>query len=255
MRENAIKAAWRRDQPVVNGWLTLPAAAVAEIMAHQGWDSLTIDLQHGLIDYGATVPMLQAISTTATVPVVRVPFLDPGIIMKVLDAGAYAVICPLVNTPEEAARFVAACRYPPEGSRSFGPIRASLYAGSTDPAAANREIATLAMIETREGLARVVEIVRVPGLDAVYVGPSDLALSLGYPPRVDPDEPTVVAAIDRVLHAAQARGMTAGVHTDSAVYAGRMIDKGFRFVTAGTDVRLLDARATKVLGALGRGRR
>ena len=110
MRENLIKAAWRRDEPVVNGWLTLPTSTTAEVMAHAGWDSLTIDLQHRLIDYQMAVAILQAISTAKTVPLVRVPWPEPGIIVKVLDAGAYGVICPMINSAEEAARFVACCR-------------------------------------------------------------------------------------------------------------------------------------------------
>src|SRR5690242_4032176 len=144
MRPNRIKACWQRDESVVNGWLTLPTSIPAEVMAHEGWDSLTIDLQHGLIDYQTAVTILQAISTTATVPLVRVPWLEPGIIMKALDAGAYGIICPIINSAEEAARFVAACRYPPAGVRSCGPIRANVYAGPGYVAGANDQIVTMA---------------------------------------------------------------------------------------------------------------
>src|SRR6266478_5182765 len=132
MRENLLKALWQDGAYAVNGWVTLPATFSAEIMAQQGWDSLTIDLQHGLIDYQTAVGILQAISTTPTVPLVRVPWLDPAIIMKVLDAGAYGVICPMINSAAQAAAFVAACRYPPAGIRSCGPIRANIYAGPAD---------------------------------------------------------------------------------------------------------------------------
>lgn len=129
MRENILRALWQHDRYAVNGWLSLPATFSAEVMAQQGWDSLTIDLQHGLIDYETAVGMLQAISTTRTVPLVRVPWLEPGIIMKVLDAGAYGVICPMINSAAEGREFVAACRYPPAGIRSCGPTRANIYAG------------------------------------------------------------------------------------------------------------------------------
>jgi 4-hydroxy-2-oxoheptanedioate aldolase len=105
MRENRLRTLWQNDQAAVNGWLAIPNSFSAETMAHQGWDTLTIDLQHGVIDYPAMVTMLQAISTTATVPIVRVPWLEPGIIMKTLDAGAYGVICPMVNTREDAQKF------------------------------------------------------------------------------------------------------------------------------------------------------
>eukprot|EP01136_Pigoraptor_vietnamica_P001471 Opistho-1_new@28150 len=107
MRSNRLREIWAGGGAVVNGWLAIPNSFSAETMAHQGWDSLTIDLQHGVVDYQAMIPMLQAISTTDTVPVVRVPWLEPGILMKTLDAGAYGVICPMVNTREDAQKLVA----------------------------------------------------------------------------------------------------------------------------------------------------
>jgi len=169
MRENILRALWQRDEYAVNGWLRLPATFSAEVMAHQGWDSLTIDLQHGLIDYETAVGMLQAISTTRTVPLVRVPWLEPGIIMKVLDAGAYGVICPMINSAAEGREFVAACRYPPAGIRSCGPTRANIYGGPDYIANANRTIVTMAMIETRSGLDSLDEILSIEGLDAIPI--------------------------------------------------------------------------------------
>src|SRR5512134_1886291 len=119
MRENRIRKLWREDKAVVNGWLAIPSTFSAETMAHQGWDSLTIDMQHGVVDYQMAVNMLTAVSTTNTVPMVRVPWLDPGIIMKSLDAGAYAVICPMINSRAEAEKLVSYMRYAPRGVRSF----------------------------------------------------------------------------------------------------------------------------------------
>jgi 4-hydroxy-2-oxoheptanedioate aldolase len=237
----------------VNGWLSLPATFSAEVMAHQGWDSLTIDLQHGLIDYQTAVGLLQAISTTRTVPLVRVPWLDPAIIMKVLDAGAYGVICPMVNSASEAREFVAACRYPPAGIRSCGPIRANLYAGPDYVANANRTIITMAMIETRAGLDNLDEILSVEGLDAVYVGPADLALALGCEPRLDPTEEDVVKAIEHIVVRARKKKIVAGIHTASTANAQKMIGQGFQFVTVSSDVRLLVAKASEVLQTMGRG--
>src|ERR1700722_491824 len=179
MRESALQSLMSKDLPALNGWLCLPASFSAEIMAGQGWDSLTIDLQHGLIDYQVAVGMLQAISSGRATPLVRVPWLDPAIIMKVLDAGAYGVICPLINSASEARQFVAACHYPPGGTRSCGPIRASIYAGPDYVANANRTIITMAMIETRAGLDNLDSILSVEGLDAIYVGPADLSIALG----------------------------------------------------------------------------
>src|SRR3569623_931087 len=134
MRENKNRSIWKSGGAVVNGWLAIPSSFSAEVMAHQGWDTLTVDYQHGVTVYASAVAMFTAISSTSTIPIARVPWLDPGIIMKTLDAGAYAIICPMVNSREDAEKFVYACRYPPEGGRSFGPIRASLYGGAEYPA-------------------------------------------------------------------------------------------------------------------------
>jgi 4-hydroxy-2-oxoheptanedioate aldolase len=222
-------------------------------MAHQGWDSLTIDLQHGLIDYQTAVGMLQAISTTRTAPLVRVPWLEPGIVMKVLDAGAYGVICPMINSAAEAREFVAACRYPPAGIRSFGPTRANIYAGPDYLANANRTIITMAMIETRSGLDSLDEILSTEGLDAIYVGPSDLSLALGCEPQLDTNEPIVVETIEHIVVQARKKNVVAGIHTASTGYAQKMIQLGFRFVTVSSDVRLLMAKASEVLKTMGRG--
>jgi 4-hydroxy-2-oxoheptanedioate aldolase len=253
MRENRLRALWQQDGYAVNGWLSLPATFSAEVMAHQGWDSLTIDLQHGLIDYETAVGILQAISTTRTVPLVRVPWLDPGIIMKVLDAGAYGVICPMINSAAEAREFIAACRYPPAGIRSCGPIRASIYAGPDYIANANQTIITMAMIETRSGLDNLEEILSVEGLDAIYVGPSDLSLALGYEPRLDPDKAAIVEAIEHIVAQARKKKVVAGIHTASPAYAQKMIQDGFQFVTVSSDIRLLVAKVSEVLQTMGRG--
>ena len=146
MRENRLRALWRDDKTAVNSWLAVPSSFCAEVMAHQGFDSLTIDLQHGIVDYQAMVGMLQAISTTDTVPVVRVPWLEPAAIMKALDAGAYGIICPMVSTREDAQKLVAYSHYAPQGTRSFGPIRANLYGGADYATHANDTIVVFAMI-------------------------------------------------------------------------------------------------------------
>jgi len=245
-----LKTIWREGGAVVNGWLHVPSSFSAEVMAHAGWDSLTIDMQHGPVDYGSLVPMLQAISTTETVPVVRVPWNDPGLIMRVLDAGCYAVICPMINTPEEAEAFVRACRYPPEGDRSFGPYRATLYGGQDYTDHANETVVTMAMIETQQALDNLDQILGVRGLDAVFVGPSDLGQSLGLGPGMDRDEPPVLEAMDSVLAAANERTLAAGIFTGSPAYALRMVEKGFRFVTISSDARLMASAAAGVVTAL-----
>jgi len=253
MRENRIRSLWKAGGAVVNGWLSIPSGFAAETMAHQGWDSLTIDMQHGLIDYAAAVAMLTAISTTATVPMVRVPWNEPGILMRMLDAGAYAVICPMVNTRDDAERLMAATRYPPLGSRSMGPVRALLYGGADYPRGANDTVVVFAMVETRQALDNLDEILRVPGLDAVYIGPADLSLALGCSPSFDDVDPPVAEAIDFVLARAKARGIVAGIHNGTAEGALKRIGKGFQFVTIGSDARFMAAGAQQVVAKMRQG--
>jgi 4-hydroxy-2-oxoheptanedioate aldolase len=250
MRENRLRTMWQNDQAAVNGWLAIPNSFSAEVMAHQGWDTLTIDLQHGVIDYAAMVTMLQAISTTPTVPIVRVPWLEPGIIMKSLDAGAYGLICPMVNTREDAQKFVAWTNYAPKGTRSFGPVRATLYGGADYPTHANDTIVRFAMIETAQALDNLDAIMSVEGLDAIYIGPSDLSLALGCRPVFDDVDPPVAQAIDHILARATAHGIKAGVHNGIAEGALARIAKGFRFVTVGSDARLMAAGSQQVLASM-----
>jgi len=234
----------------VNGWLALPTSFSAEVMAHQGWDSLTVDMQHGVVDYAQALHMFTAISTTGVVPLARVPWLDAGIVMKVLDAGAYGVICPMVNNRRDAEAFVSAARYPPRGRRSFGPIRALLYGGADYPAHANDTVLTIAMVETAEALDNLDAIMSVDGLDAVYIGPADLSNALGCTPKFDQDEAPVVEAIDAIAAAAKRNGIVAGIHNGTPEYARKMIAKGFQFVTIGSDSRFIAAGAKAVVEAM-----
>jgi 4-hydroxy-2-oxoheptanedioate aldolase len=250
VRENRLRTIWSNGGTVVNGWLQVPSSFSAEVMAHTGLDSLTIDMQHAPVDYESLVPMLQAISTTDTVPVVRVPWNDPGIIMRALDAGCYAVICPMVDTREQAEAFVGACRYPPAGYRSYGPYRAALYGGGDYTEYADETVVTIAMVETREALENLDGIMDAEGLDAVFVGPSDLGQNLGYGPGPVREEPEVVEAIDRVLAAARDRGLAAGIFAGTPEHASRMIEKGFSFVNVSTDVRLMAGATTEIVAQL-----
>ena len=253
MRENRLRHIWKSGGTAVNGWLAIPNGFSAETMAHQGWDSLTIDLQHGVVDYQAMIPMLQAISTTDTVPVVRVPWLDPSALMKTLDAGAYGVICPMISTADEAAKLVAYTHYAPRGTRSFGPVRALLYSGADYAQHANDTIVTFAMIETAQALDNLDAIMSVEGLDAVYIGPSDLSLALGCRPLFDDVDPPVAQAIDHILERARAHGLVAGIHNGTPEGALARVAKGFQFVTVSSDARLMAAGAQQVLAKM-RGR-
>ena len=250
MRPNKLREIWQSGGAVVNGWLAIPNSFSAETMAHQGWDSLTIDLQHGVVDYQAMVPMLQAISTTATVAVVRVPWLEPGILMKTLDAGAYGVICPMINTKEDAQKLVAYTHYAPRGTRSFGPVRALLYGGADYPKHANDTIVTFAMIETAAALENLDEILSVEGLDAIYIGPSDLSLALGCNPTFDDLDPKAAEAVDHILARAKAHGVVAGIHNGTPESALKRIAKGFQFVTVSSDARLMAAGAQQIISKM-----
>ncbi|MFY9512505.1 MAG: aldolase/citrate lyase family protein [Rubrivivax sp.] len=250
MRENRLRTIWASGRAAVNGWLAVPSSFSAEVMAQQGWDSLTIDLQHGIVDYQAMVGMLQAISTTNTVPVVRVPWLEPGALMKALDAGAYGVICPMVNTRDDAQKLVAYTHYAPRGTRSFGPIRATMYGGPDYATAANDTIVSFAMIETKQALDNLDDILSVEGLDAIYIGPSDLSLALGCRPVFDDVDPPVAEAIAHILARAKAHGLRAGIHNGDPAVAKARVAMGFDFVTLGSDARLLAAGSQNLLKAM-----
>ena len=243
MRENKIKKMMREGKPVINGWLQIPSTVSAEAMAHQGWDSLTIDMQHGLVDYSNALPMLQTISSTNVTPLARVNWNEPGQIMKILDAGCYGIICPMVSNKEEAERFVQACMYPPKGYRSFGPIRGLIYGGSDYGDKANEEILKFAMIETKEALDKLDEIMSTPGVDGIYIGPADLSLAIGEKPSFDnPEGSPQYKKILEILDHAKNK-IAAGIHNASAEYAKQMIDLGFNLVTIGSDQKALTSGA------------
>ncbi len=236
MRPNRIKQIWNTGGCVTIGWLSLGNAFSAEVMAQQGLDALVVDMEHGLIDYTDVWSMFQGISQTDTVPVVRVPWNDPATIMKVLDAGAYGVIVPMINTAEEAAAAVAACRYPPAGIRSAGPVRARIYGGADYMQAANDEIVVFGMIETARGLENLDAICATPGLDAVYIGPADLSFALGLPPQGDNEHPLHLETCDRIRDTAHKYGKRAGMHTSAPAFAARCIARGFDTVAVASDI-------------------
>ena len=216
MRQNSLRAIWVEQGAALGGWLTLPSSMSAEVMAHCGFDWVCIDLQHGLIDYSEMVQMLQGISSTATVPLVRVPWNEPGIIGKCLDAGALGIIVPMVNSREEASAAVSACRYAPLGARSYGPLRANYYAGSDYFDRANHEVICIVMVETHVAVDNVDEIVSTPGVDAVYVGPADLSVTLGLPPAPDQPDQSFTDALDRVIDACHRHDVIPGIAGNAA---------------------------------------
>ena len=252
MIKNGIRERWAAGKPVINGWLSAACAFTAEIMAAQGYDSLTVDIQHGLVGYETATTMLQAMRASAVTPMVRVPWLAPGDIMKALDAGAYGIICPMINNRVEAERFVSCMRYPPHGLRSFGPTRALFSAGADYGQHADQEVLALAMIETADAMSNLDAIVATPGLDGVYIGPADLTLGLTgrkYATGFDREEPEMVAAIQTVLRKAHNAGIRAGLHCGTPVYAAKAVGWGFDLVTISNDVRLLAGAAQASVAA------
>ena len=250
MRPNKIKQMWKEGKPVTLGWLSIGNTFSAEVMARQGFDALCVDLQHGTTGMSDLLPMLQAVSQTDTTPLVRVPWNDPATIMKALDFGAYGIIVPLVSSAEDAAKAVAACRYPPSGMRSSGPVRALHYGGADYLAKADDEILVIAMVETREGLANLDAICATPGLDAIYIGPSDLSFALGLPPRMDNPDPLHLATCDKIREAAHRHGKKACMHCASAAFAAGAIKRGFDLVMLTSDLNCMIAGARKQLDDL-----
>ncbi|MFE3838762.1 HpcH/HpaI aldolase family protein [Pseudogemmobacter sonorensis] len=247
MRENKVRTLWAKGETAVTGWLAIPSSLSAELMAQQDFDAVTVDMQHGCADYADMLSMLQAISTTDRTPFVRVPWNDPSIIGRVLDAGAYGVIAPMINTGAECRAFVEACRYYPEGGRSVGPIRAGLYGGSDYFANANKTVITMPMIEHKEGVANLDEILATPGLDAIFVGPSDLAVSMGHTPGFDPQWDDVKEAIALIAEKCIAAGVVPGIHVGSVACGEEMKRLGYKFIAYLSDFRMLQMAFTRAM--------
>src|SRR5215207_6282535 len=229
--KNPLREVWAEGRTAFGVWAAIPSSFSAELVAGAGVDYVCVDQQHGVVNYASMVPMLQAIGATGAAPITRVLSNDPFRIMKALDAGAWGVIVPLVNDAGEAARAVSACRYPPDGIRSYGPIRASDVIRSKDPEDLAREVLCLVMVETREGLENVEEIAATPGIDGIYVGPADLALSLGLPPTTEVTE--------------KKHAIVAGIHCSSGEWAQRQAGAGFDMVTVAVDAALLGGAARR----------
>ncbi len=237
MRANGIKQLWDNNQPVVNGWASIANTFSAEILAASGFDSVTMDMQHGLVGYQKVVEMLQAVSGYNITPMVRVPWNDPSMVMRCLDAGAYGIICPMVNTKEECEKFVSACRYAPRGNRSFGPARAKIYGGDDYLEYADNTLLNFAMIETSEAVDNLDKILSVEELDAVYVGPSDLAITMGYLPGVYEKE--VEDCISYIVKTCKKKNIKAGIHCPNGKSVKERFDIGYNLGTISADSALL----------------
>lgn len=250
MRPNTVKEKWAKGQIAIGGWCAINSSFSAEIMAHQGFDWLCVDTQHGATDYAQAFTMLQAISTTPTMPFARVPWNEPSIIMKFLDAGAYGIIVPMIETKEDAEKAVWAMRYPPQGMRSSGPFRAAFYGGDGYQDRANEELVLAVMIETPKALENLDEIASVPGIDALYIGPSDLSQALGLGPRYNADNPKHAETVLKIRDAAVRHGKIPGVHTNGNALTNRYIQEGFKMIMLTADTACLASAVKGELNAI-----
>lgn len=239
MRTNGLRDLLASGETAVSAWMSIGSPYLAEVLSHCGYDSVTVDLQHGMFDLDTAVTLLQAVGAGPATPMARCPSKDPAVIGKLLDAGAYGIVCPNVNTAQEALAFVSACRYPPRGVRSFGPSRGLLYGGPDYLDHADSTILTWAMIESAAGLENLDAILATPGLDGVYVGPNDLALSLGERPAATGIPPRTAEAVALVAQRARAAERWAGVFCPDAEGAVELIRQGYHLVTPGNDVGVM----------------
>lgn len=247
-RTNKVRDIWNAGGNVVNGWLASSSSYSGEILASLDFDSVGVDMQHGMIDFNEGVHLLQAISAQAPTPLARIPWNDPTWIMKTLDAGALGLICPMVNTREEAEHLVQCMRYPPHGFRSFAGVRGPLYMGADYAKIANDTVISFAMIETKDALDNIEEICSTERLDALYIGPSDLALGIGYDPLPDPSAPEVLEAIEHIRKVAVDKGVVPCIHAAGGDHANRLFKQGFRLCTIANDVSLMRKAATAEIG-------
>jgi 4-hydroxy-2-oxoheptanedioate aldolase len=242
---NKVKALLSSGKAVMNGWLVIPSGFAAEVMAQCGFDSITVDLQHGVQDYQSMVQCFQAMQAHPVTPLARVTWNEPGNLGKVLDAGAMGIICPMINTKQDAESFVSACKYPPLGTRSNGPVRAAMYGPASGyQATANDETLCIPIIETKTAVDNLDAILDVEGIAGVYVGPSDLSFSMGLPPVLDVELPEILKIFDELLKKCAKRNIFAGIHCASAAYAARAIGMGFRMTSVMNDARMMAAHAT-----------
>jgi 4-hydroxy-2-oxoheptanedioate aldolase len=246
----ALRELWDSGRPTIGGWCVMPGVFSAELMGRSGFDWVCVDTQHGLVGYDQMVPMLQALAVSGTPAFVRVRWNEPGEIMKALDAGAQGVIVPMVNSAEEARRAVGASRYPPDGYRSWGPVRAALGVEGYSPELGNRRTLVAIMIETDSGLERMDDILAVPGIDAVYVGPNDLAVTHGLPPSAKVEDEEHAALIGAILAGCRRHGVVAGIHCGSVETAQRWREAGFRMLNVNSDAVFMREQAAAVVGEL-----
>jgi len=246
MLKNETKARLKAGEAVVGSWLGIPSAVSTRFMAQLGFDYLTVDMEHQPIGIETASAMFATIAGAGITPLARIPWNTAENIKRVLDCGAAGIVVPMVNTRAEAEAAVAAAKYPPQGIRSVG---GALHAMNfrTDPATyyarANEEILVVVQAESPQGVANAEEILSVPGVDAVFIGPNDLLAQMGQVPKMENDSPQFVEALAHILRTAQKHGVAAGIHTSDHEMCNRRLQQGFRFLALASDARFMVAGA------------
>ena len=230
-----LKTRLQQSDPLRNVFMTLPVPALAERMGVMGVESITLDMQHGSIEDAHLIGMLQAIRAGGALPLARLAWNRPELIMKALDYGVEGIICPMVDSAEEAAAFVRAAKYPPVGNRSFGPFRADLHHHGDYFADANDGTLCFVMVETAGAVAELNAIAATPGLDGLFIGPWDLSVSLGLKERANFADPQLSSVLDKVVNAGKQFGLFTGVFTIRPSDMEGLVGRGFDLITCGTD--------------------
>lgn len=258
MGSDSVRARWAAGETAFAAWLSLESPAAAAAVASAGFDAVVVDLQHGHATLEVLPHLLAAIKRTPALPFVRTAWNHPADLMRSLDLGFRGVICPMVGSRADGEAFVAACRYPPVGTRSYGPIHGTFGRGREHTRAAEEAIFLFAMIETAEGLANLDEIASTPGLNGLFVGPADLSLGMGLDTFAELTDPPLLGALDTVIAVALDHDLVPGIHAPSPPDAAAMARRGFRLVSCAVDedllreaagVALRDTRGAETRGA------
>src|SRR5947207_2495505 len=254
MKTNHLRAKLKRGEPSVGTWLTLPDSTAALLMARVGFDWLTVELEHTPVTFETAAQSFAIIAACGTVPLARVPWNHGENIKRVLDTGAWGIVVPMVNSRAEAEAAVAAARYPPLGKRSIGGQLHSVNF-QTDPATyyrrANDEILVVLMAEDVKAIEAADDILSLPGIDVVFIGPNDLHNSMGKPPAFDSEDPEFTGAVAHILKTARRHGVASGIHVADAAAAKRRLAEGFQFIAVASEAGMMLSKAQEVARTLG----
>jgi 4-hydroxy-2-oxoheptanedioate aldolase len=249
VKSNRVKELWKQGKPAVQGWCSTGNPYIAELMGHAGFDAVVIDWQHGVgVSQESVVACIQALGSSDAVPIVRMPWNSPEYISYVLDAGAYGVIVPMVNTYEEAEAAGRSCRYAPRGIRSIAGNRPTLSESLDEYVKrANDDVICLVMVETAKALENVEEIARASEIDGLYIGPSDLSLDMGVGLASWATDERHLAAVERIFAAAKANGKVACHHGGGPEVSAKFVRLGSMLSQIGNDMRMLTAATAEAL--------